>query len=248
METIDLGAGFNLNDSKPPDVERPNNNNTNQPGPVNATTKKANANLVQKEIMKLTKPNTEQIQEHQELCLMLSRYGSSERFGDYLKSLSFQLVPAKLKKLNVEQLHEMLDRVRTSIANKTVSDIWTNSIMSGIGAIENVCSMTRLNDTIKLKGLSEVLSTDEGFLDLLEELKLNNQNLAYVSPYTRLTYILLTSIARVHGINTMMDNRQAKKNTNTSPVEQPKQEDKVTITTKQTKKPDQPREKIYDIE
>ena len=88
----------------------------------------------------------------------------------------------------------------------------------------------------------------KGFLDLLEELKLNNQNLAYVSPYTRLTYILLTSIARVHGINTMMDNRQAKKNTNTSPVEQPKQEDKVTITTKQTKKPDQPREKIYDIE
>ena len=142
----------------------------------------------------------------------------------------------------------MLDRVRTSIANKTVSDIWTNSIMTVIGAIENVCSMTRLNDTIKLKGLSEVLSTDEGFLDLLEELKLNNQNLAYVSPYTRLTYILLTSIARVHGINTMMDNRQAKKNTNTSPVEQPKQEDKVTITTKQTKKPDQPREKIYDIE
>ena len=49
-------------------------------------------------------------------------------------------------------------------------------------------------------------------------------------------------------MESMMDNRQAKKNTNTSPVEQPKQEDKVTITTKQTKKPDQPREKIYDIE
>ena len=53
METIDLGSGFNLNDSKPPDVERPNN----EPS-VKITTKKANANLVQKEIMKLTKPNT----------------------------------------------------------------------------------------------------------------------------------------------------------------------------------------------
>ena len=134
METIDLGSGFNLNDSKPPEVEKPNN----QSETVKATTKKANANLVQKEIMKITKPKTEEIQEHQELCLMLSRYGSSERFGDYLKSLTFQLTPAKLRKLNLEQLHEMLDRVRTSI-NKTVSDIWTNSIISGIGVIENVC-------------------------------------------------------------------------------------------------------------
>ena len=35
METIDLGAGFNLNDSKPPDIERPNN----EPS-VKITTKK----------------------------------------------------------------------------------------------------------------------------------------------------------------------------------------------------------------
>ena len=229
METIDLGTGFNLNESKPPEVEKPNNDPA-----LKITTKKANANLVQKEIMKMNKPNTEQIQEHQELCLMLSRYGSSERFGDYLKSLTFQLTPAKLRKLNLEQLHEMLDRVRTSIANKTVSDIWTNSIMYGIGAVENVCTMTRLNDTIKLKGLSEVLSEDEGFLDLLEELKLNNQNLAYVSPYTRLAYILLTSIARVHGINVMMDNRQAKKS---------------NLPAKQEEKPsNRSQEKIYDVE
>ena len=80
METIDLGTGFNLNESKPPEVEKPNNDPA-----LKITTKKANANLVQKEIMKMNKPNTEQIQEHQELCLMLSRYGSSERFGDYLK-------------------------------------------------------------------------------------------------------------------------------------------------------------------
>ena len=192
---------------------------------------------------------------------MLSRYGSSDRFGEYLRSLTFQLTPAKLRKLNLEQLHELLDRVRTSIANKTVSDIWSNSIIYGIGVIENVCSSTRLNDTIKIKGLTEVLSGDEGFLDLLEELKLNNQNLAYVSPYTRLTYILLSSIARVHGINVLMDNRQQKtnninnnsntnnnNNTNTNNnnnTEQPivKQEENV-----KTKKPNRPQEKVYDLE
>jgi hypothetical protein len=59
----------------------------------------------------------------------------------------------------------------------------------------------------------------------------------------------LTSIARVHGINAMMDNRQAKKandhNITTPPTNDlPKQEEK----TKQAKKPEKPQEKIYDIE
>ena len=99
-----------------------------------------------------------------------------------------------MRKLKLEQLEELLERVRTSVANKTVSDIWTNSITSGLGVVENLCTLTRLNDTIKLKGLTEMLKEDESFLDLLEELKLHNQNLAYVSPYTRLAYTLLTSI------------------------------------------------------
>ena len=111
--------------------------------------------------------------------------------------------------------------------------------------------MTRLNDTIKLKGLTEMLKEDETFLDLLEELKLNNQNLAYVSPYTRLVYTLLTSIMHVHGLNTMLEKRTPKpQNTVELPVklpvelpaEQPIEQEK-NISTKSRMK-----ERIYEIE
>jgi len=239
-ETIDLAGGFTIN-----------NNGSTKPiatqeetAPMKINTKKAEAGLVQKEIVKTMKGDADNVKVHQEHCLMLSRYGSSPRFGEYLKSLSFVLTPIKLRKLKLEQLEELLERVRTSIANKTVSDIWSNSITSGLGMIENVCTMTRLNDTIKLKGLTELLKDAENFLDLLEELKLNNQNLAYVLPYTRLVYTLLSSMFHVHGLNTMLDKRKQKPpNTVELPIEQPVEQEKNISTTKTRM-----RERIYEIE
>jgi hypothetical protein len=247
MENLDIANGFSINsNSTEPDVSQ-----KQEKPQMNAQTKKAEANLVQKEIVKTMKGDVDNVKVHQEHCLMLSRYGSSPRFGEYLKSLSFVLTPIKLRKLKLEQLEELLERVRTSVANKTVSDIWNNSITSGLGMIENVCTMTRLNDTIKLKGLTEMLKEDENFLDLLEELKLNNQNLAYVSPYTRLAYTLLSSIFHVHGLNTMLDKRKPKpQNTVELPVqlpveqhvEQPVEQEKKISTKNKT------RERIYEIE
>jgi len=203
-EKIDLSGGFTINGQSKPSTAQP------ESIPMKNNTKKAEANMIQKEIVKNYNGDTDNIKIHQEHTLMLSRYGSSPRFGEYLKSLSFELTPVKLKKSKLDKLEELLERVRTSVANKTVSDIWSSSITSGIGIVENLCTSTRLNDTIKLKGLSELLKDDETFLDLLEELKLNNQNLAYVSPYTRIAYTLLTSIMHVHGLNVMLDKRNPK--------------------------------------
>ena len=241
-ETIDLSGGFsiNTNSAKPVTIQQQDS------VPIKLNTKKAEAALVQKEIVNTFKGDLDNVKKHQEFVLMLSRYGSSPRFGDYLKSLSFILSPVKLRKLKLEQLEELLERVRTSIANKTVSDIWSNSITSGLGMIENVCTMSRLNDTIKLKGLTELLKEDESFLDLLEELKLNNQNLAYVSPYTRLAYTLMSSILHVHGVNTMLDKRKPKTQTtlDLSTVEKPAEppvEQEKKISTKN-------KERIYEIE
>ena len=151
METIDLSGGFSINNNS----AKPVTTQQQQSAPMIIQTKKAEANLVQKEIVKTFKGDVDNIKKHQEHVLMLSRYGSSPRFGDYLKSLSFVLTPIKLRKLKLEQLEELLESVRTSVANRTISDIWSNSITSGLGMIENVCTMSRLNDTIKLKGLTE---------------------------------------------------------------------------------------------
>jgi len=119
METIDLAGGFTINNNgsaKPVATQQ-------ETIPMKIQTKKAEGNLIQKEIVKTMKGDVDNVKVHQEHCLMLSRYGSSPRFGEYLKSLSFVLTPVKLRKLKLEQLEELLERVRTSVANKTVSDI-----------------------------------------------------------------------------------------------------------------------------
>lgn len=240
-EMIDLSGGFSINNNSAKPVAQQQDS-----VPMKLNTKKTEAALVQKEIVKTFKGDLDNVKKHQEHCLMLSRYGSSPRFGEYLKSLSFVLTPIKLRKLKLEQLEELLERVRTSVANKTVSDIWSNSITSGLGMVENFCTMTRLNDTIKLKGLTELLKDDESFLDLLEELKLNNQNLAYVSPYTRLVYTLMTSIMHVHGVNVMLDKRKPK--TVLDPSVEPSTVEPTVEQEKKISTKNKMRERVYEIE
>ena len=71
-ETIDLANGFSINNnSTKPDVAQ------KQEPQMKIQTKKAEANLVQKEIVKTYKGDTENVKTHQEFVLMLSRYGSS---------------------------------------------------------------------------------------------------------------------------------------------------------------------------
>jgi hypothetical protein len=206
IEVINCGD-FSLDNSQP------------KPDPVQQQTSEApkpqqkrESLIAKQEVIKTMKGFTkdDDIKQHQEHVLMLSRYGASPRFGKYLKSLSFDLTVPKLRKQSVKSLEELLQRVRVSVSNKTVSDLWTDTIIGGTTMAENICMSTIIGDTLKLKGLSEVLKDDETFLDLIEELKLNNQNLAYVSPYTRLAYTLMTIGFHVHTINSLVDKKKKK--------------------------------------
>jgi hypothetical protein len=125
--------------------------------------------------------------------------------------MSLDLKPGTLKKKKIGELKELLERVRTSVANKTVSDVWSDSILGAISVGESVIKMTPVGDTIYIQGLSEALKEDETFLDLLEELRLENQNLSYVSPYVRVAYTVLTTGAKVHSMNALMIKHEQKK-------------------------------------
>ncbi len=72
-------------------------------------------NTVMKEVLKTTSKKTEeQINEHQSLVIMLSRYGSSTRFSEYLKSMGFVLTISQLKKMELDELQEhSLKKVKT---------------------------------------------------------------------------------------------------------------------------------------
>lgn len=240
IEVIDCG-GFSLDGDQAKPQQQQQQQQPKQPKQQQAT-----RNVV-REMANTDKKGD--IKQHQEHVLMLSRYGTSPRFGEYLKSLSFELTVPKLKKQKVNELEELLERVRTSVANKTVSDLWTDTIMSGVSMAENLCLMTKVGENVRLKGITEVLKEDESFLDLCEELKLNNQNLAYTSPYTRLAYTLLTVGFHVHSVNTLVEKRNNKKNKPILPEstkatnidEEPK-----TISTKQ-KRVD-PSERVFQLD
>ena len=209
-ETIDLGE-FKLDDAPAPalaPVKQPHQN-------------QVIAKLTKAEIKNITskpEPTSDDIEKHQEHVLMLSRYGSHERFSEYLGKLAFELKPATLKKKSLNELTELLQRVRTSVSNKNVSDVFTELSFGAIHAAETIVTVSRLGETVRLKGITDVLKEDETFLDLLSIAELENQNLSYVSPYIRMIYTVATAGMKVHAINQMMHN-----------ANNPKIQDKPTV-------------------
>jgi hypothetical protein len=172
---------------------------------------KASKSLVRKEMANISKASSrltdDEVKEHQSLVLMLSRYGQSRRFADYLKSMNFSLSVSVLKKMGMDDLKEELTRVKTCIDNKNVSNFWEEMALGVIQTGEVVCSKSRLGEKIRIQGLTELLRNDETFLDLLEQLELENSQLTYCSPYVRLVYAVATAGTKIHAVNTMLARR-----------------------------------------
>jgi hypothetical protein len=161
-----------------------------------------------KEVVKeITRPDDEQLKHHQNLVIMLSRYGSSKRFGTFLKEMSFDLSVNKLKKLDVNELEELLVRVKTSVNQKNVSNFWEELVLGLVQTGEVLTVSTSLGKRFKIQGLHDVLKNDPNFLDILEQIQLDHQNLTYASPETRLIYCVVTSAMKCHSVNSMMEKR-----------------------------------------
>ena len=167
---------------------------------------------IQKEVQKIAETSTkkkdpEEVKKHQELVIMLSRYGQSRRFSEFLKSMNFTLTVSQLKKMEVDDLEELHTRVKTAIDNKNTSNFWEEMVFSMIQTGEIVCVKTSIGQRVKIQGITEMLRSDETFLDLVEQIELENQNIAYTSPYVRLIYSVVSSAMKCHGINTMLEKR-----------------------------------------
>jgi hypothetical protein len=134
---------------------------------------------------------------------MLSRYGTSKLFGEFLKSLTFNLRMTKLNKMSVHELQDTLIRVRTSIANNNQNSIWEASINGGLNVSEKIVANSKLGQYLHIEGLTEFLQEDECWQDLIEEISLEYQDLGYVSPQVRLAYTILSTGAQVHALNTV---------------------------------------------
>ena len=112
-----------------------------------------------------------------------------------------------MKPLSNDDLKELLQRVKTSIDNKNVSNFWNELVLGVVQTGEVISCNTRLSERLKIAGLTDALRGDDTFLDLIEQIELENQNLVYTSPYVRLVYSVATSAMKCHSINSMMEKR-----------------------------------------
>lgn len=107
----------------------------------------------------VTFDNEEDVSRHQALILQLTRFGSSDRFGAYLKSLSFQLTPAHLKTLQIDELEECLQRVRCACMNKGSSEFFTTAALAVCQGVE--VALTKSSIPVEAHGFTEMLKKDE---------------------------------------------------------------------------------------
>ena len=152
---------------------------------------------------------TEERGQWQSLLLTLSRYGASRRFGELLRSYGFNLSTTALKRLDVIELEDVLDRVRVCCQQATVEGMFSQAALSAVGFIESaVCSTPTLKDKVLISGLTEGLRQDESFMSALEQLSIDMGSFVAMPPEYRLMMAFVAAAGRTHAVNLFMKKRK----------------------------------------
>ena len=155
-----------------------------------------------------TKMTTEQRAKWQSLVLTLTRYGTSRRFGDQLRSFGFILTAASLRKHTIEELEDLLDRARVCCQQATVEGMFSQAALSAVGFAESAVANTPgLKDKILLSGLTESLKQDEGFMAALEQMSIDYGSFISCPPEYRLLMAFTAAAGRTHAINLFVRKR-----------------------------------------
>ena len=155
-----------------------------------------------------TQMTTEERGKWQSLVLTLTRYGASRRFGDQLRSFGFNLTAASLRNHTVVELEDLLDRARICCQQATVEGMFSSAALSAVGLAEGVvCSTPGLRDKVLLKGLTESLKQDEGFMAALEQLSIDYGSFVSCPPEYRLMLAFTAAAGRTHAMNLFLKKR-----------------------------------------
>ena len=148
--------------------------------------------------------DSEEIARHQSLLMQLTRFGLSDRFGPYLKSLSFVLTASHLRSQEIEELEETLQRCKCACMNRGSTDFFSNAVLAVAQGAE--IALCKSSIPIEAHGFAEMLKKDQQFMDILHLLELSS-NLTYGSPYVLLAYSLMGSLSKTHSINKFLKAR-----------------------------------------
>lgn len=133
--------------------------------------------------------------------LVISRYKNSKRFSKFLKDQGFNFNTKHISGLSNEELETMINDIRFCISTKNTNNMIEQVSTKGIVLLENL-----LRPVYNIDGLSQVLTNDQTYLDLVEELTLEHSNYFYVKPEYRLMYCVTSSAYIIHTQKIMLDN------------------------------------------
>ena len=151
--------------------------------------------------------------------LILNRYKLSERFGQHLEQLGFKLDLSTLNNHTIPELDSIINDIRFCISTKNVHSFWQDATTQGVGIIERVIS-----PWYNVTGLSQVLSSDETYKDVCEELILEHQKYLYCKPEYRLAYSVLKTATSIHAQHEFFKTSEGKKQ-----IEQYKKSNNISI-------------------
>ena len=113
--------------------------------------------------------------------------------------IGYDLSKPTLHNMTVAELRQLKETVQFEVGTFNTSGIAHEIAAAACNAIEYTGPMLSL----KLQGYAARLTTNERFLDCVEEIHLKHTSCVYVEPEYRLAIIMLGQIAYTHNLNSM---------------------------------------------
>ena len=139
---------------------------------------------------------TNNIHEKRTLIFKIQKYQNSQRFGSFVRhSLHINQSESQLNKLNLDQLNDILAKIRLQLDNKNLDTFYNSLIEGGCNIMENV-----LNPYYNIDGYGKNLISNHTFMDALERYKIENP-FPSISPSIQLSYAMISTLIMTHELN-----------------------------------------------
>lgn len=168
------------------------------------------------------------------LITILTRYGSSQAFGEHLKAVGFHLAADTIRNKTYKELIKLHKDVKRACNNKEVQSFHGMFYKVGIQIVEGSSQIPTIKSKFDLSGLSEMVENDKSIQNILEVMAIENGNIEDLSPTQQLMMATAFAMVRTAGKNKLEQYTRLKLSSsqNTPVIEtQPAQPTAATVLT-----------------
>ena len=138
-------------------------------------------------------PTREDIDTKQQIIFKIQKYQDSRRFGHIVREqLKFNQPFDVLNEMPIENLENMLSRIRIHLDNKNLDRFYDSVVKSGAVAYEQIVS-----PFYDIEGFADILTENEEFWWVWERFKIEN-NFPAVNPTSQMLFMIVQATLMAH--------------------------------------------------